>query len=156
MIRIVGLALLMLSATSVSLEGQRRDRGDSDGGPVAALIDLRSRIGLTDDQVSQLMAIDSSLRTRNEPLVTRLVEVRRAIRGLGRRNDRTPDEREQYDAFIEEARPLMKQIRENNNTAMRQIGGVLTDVQREQLGDILRERDDIGDRRGNSRGSRRN
>ncbi|HUE97576.1 MAG TPA: hypothetical protein VMN39_13025 [Longimicrobiaceae bacterium] len=157
MIRTVGLAFLAFLATSASLDAQGRDHADAEDGPVHALIEMRTRIGLTDDQVTRLRALDSSLQARNEPVVSRLMAVRRSIRELGRRRDFTSEQRAQYEAYLDEARPLMKQIRENNNAAMRQIGSVLTEVQRRQLSEILRERDtDDNDRRGRSRDSRRN
>lgn len=154
MIRIAGLTLLLLTLTSVSLDAQR-DRGDDDG-PVRALLELRTRLDLTDDQVTRLNAIDADLQSRNDPLVTRLVEVRRDIRALGRRSEFTPDQKARYDVLIGEARPLMRQIRDNTNAAMRQIGTVLTDFQRGQLSEILRDRDGNDGRRGDNQDSRRN
>ena len=129
----------MLTLTSVSLDAQR-DRDDDDG-PVRALLELRSRLSLTDEQVTRLNGIDAELQVQNEPLVARLMQVRRDIRQLGRRSEFTPEQRARYDVLVAEARPLMRQIRENSHAAMRQIGTVLTDFQRGQLSEIIRESD---------------
>ena len=145
----------MLTLTSVSLDAQR-GRDDNDG-PVRALLELRSRLSLTDEQVTRLNGIDAELHVQNEPLVTRLMQVRREIRQLGRHSEFTPEQRARYDVLVAEARPLMRQIRDNTNAAMRQIGTVLTDFQRGQLSEIIRDRDDDNDgRRRDSQDSNRN
>jgi hypothetical protein len=153
--RIVGIALVLLAATSVSLEAQD-GRNDRDAGPIQELLEIRSRIGLTADQVTRLNEIDAAMQQQNEAPVAQLVQVRRSIRALGRRRDFTPEQRAQYEALIDQARPLMKQIRANNHAAMRQVGEVLTQDQRSVLADILRDRDDDDDngRRRDSSNSR--
>ena len=144
MYRIVGIALVLLLGTGASLEAQR-DGDDRDAGPIQELLEIRSRIGLTADQVARLNEIDAAMHRQNEAPVAQLVQVRRSIRALGRRRDFTPEQRAQYEAYIDQARPLMKQIRANNHAAMRQVGEVLTADQRGVLADILRDRDDNDD-----------
>lgn len=159
MIRTVGFALMMLIATSASVDGQRRNvKHEPDEGPVRALIEIRERLALTDDQVARLTALDADMNRRNEPYVSRLMEVRRSIRALGPRRNFSAEQRAQYDVYISEAKPLMKQIRDNNHAAMREVGGILTDVQKRQIADILRDRehDSDRDRRDGSQDRRRN
>lgn len=147
MIRTVGFALMLLILTSASLDGQRRsDKHEPDEGPVRALIEIRERLALTDDQVARLTSLDADMNRRNEPYVRRLMEVRRSIRALGHRRDFSAEQRAQYELYISEAKPLMKQIRENNHEAMREVGVILTDVQKRQVAEILRDRDHDGDR----------
>jgi hypothetical protein len=146
MIRNLFVALLVLSGAAANLTAQQQHSGDDDPGPITTLLSLQSEIGLSAAQATELARIEVQMDEQNQPLVTRLVEIRRRIRALGSRRDMSAENRALFESYMAEARPLMRQIRENNESAMEQVGAVLTDVQKDTLRALLRERDDNSDR----------
>jgi hypothetical protein len=155
MIRNILLVLVLLSGTGSQLFGQPQNRPESrdrDPGPIHMLLQLRTQLALTPEQVTRLEAIDLQMEEQNRPLLTRTNRIRFLIRRLGDRDDMTPEERTQYEAYMAEARPLLDQIQSNNVTAMRAVGEVLTDAQEAQIAQMLRDRNDNDNNRG--RGSR--
>jgi hypothetical protein len=140
--RTLMLLLVLLSGASSYLDGQSRSSGSSgrDPGPVATLIGLRQELSLTDAQIAQLEIIDARMEQQNRPFVTRMSELRRRLRSLGDRDTMTPQERELRDRYMEEARPLMRSIEQNNRTAMEQVGEVLTEPQKVEIRRRIKER----------------
>ncbi len=117
------------------------------GGPVDLLLLRRDRIGLRAGQVARLQEIRRRAEERNGPLVARLLEMRRAVRAEfpGAPRDLASARRAEYRRRVEAARPLLREIRENNRAAMREVGRVLTARQKEEVRRMLRE---SGERRG--------
>jgi hypothetical protein len=146
MIRNLFVALLLLVGAAANLTAQQQHSGDDDPGPITTLLSLQSEIGLSAAQAAELARIEVQMDEQNQPLVTQLVEIRRRIRALGSRRDMSAENRALFESFMAEARPLMRQIRENNESAMEQVGAVLTEVQKDTLRALLRERDDNSDR----------
>lgn len=96
-------------------------------GPVDVLLRQRDPLGFTPEQVTRLRAIDQGMRERNRPLVEQLLRIRGEVRAeRGRR--------------AKEARPLLRQIRENNRAAMREVGTILSAEQKTAVRKMLRER----------------
>src|SRR5690554_3181011 len=123
MIRTSIVTLLLLVGSAGVLSGQARS---SEPGPVGTLLDLRETLALSSQQISRLEQIDAEMDEQNRPLVRQLAEIRRQIRALGPRSERTDEQRARFEAFVDEARPLMRQIEENNRAAMKRVGRVLT------------------------------
>jgi chaperonin cofactor prefoldin len=155
--RIVMFVLVLLVGTSSYLNGQSRtssDRDrDRDPGPITTLISLRQELSLSAGQVAQLESIRSQTEQQNQPLVTRMSEIRRRLRSLGEVN--TDRERELRQQWMAEARPIMRTIDQNNRAAMEQVGDILTQVQRDEIARRLRERDENNDRERSSSTSQR-
>lgn len=149
-IRVLAITLLALLFAATA-EAQSRDGRHSSGceaGPIAALISLQKELGFTAGQTARLEAIDLEMETLNDPLVAELMEVRRDIRRLGKRENFTSDQRLLFEQYVDRAKPLMKSISENNRRAMHEVGVVLTDDQKARIGDLLRERNAFRDRHG--------
>lgn len=162
--KIRGLILfLSLLATPQALPAQRPsppDAGEareSREGPVDLLLRGRERLRLNDEQVARLQEIRARMEERNRPLVARLLQMRREIRAEFRGSPRKLDRarREEYERRVEAARPLLREIRQNNRDAMREVGEVLTRGQKEQLRRMLRDRDDDDHDRRKGRGDGR-
>lgn len=113
-------------------------------GPFDLLLAHRAELGLDDAQVGRLLEIRAIVEERNAPLVARLVAMRREIgpgvapRAMSRR------ERAEFRYRLQTARPLVEQIRANNRAAMRAIGDVLTDSQKEALRGLVAQRRERG------------
>lgn len=154
--------VLLLLLLPLPLSAQRS--GDDDGnrardrGPVEMLLRQRSELGLSDEQVARLRVVEQRMEEKNAPLIAELVRIRRELHGeRQRKEERSDEQRREVRRRMAAARPLMKQIRENNRAAMREVGGILTAPQKARLRELLRERrdrhDDDDDRR-RSRGRR--
>lgn len=131
------------SPPAVEAKAQKR-------GPIEALLEHREALRLSGEQVARLTQIDAQMRERNRPLVEQLVRMRREIRGDTPRSALTPEQRAEQRQRLEVARPLMEQIRQNNHEAMRQVGEVLNEEQKQQVRTMLenrRDRHDRGDHR---------
>lgn len=142
MTRTIVFALALLLGAGGLLEAQDRHAGQRrpDVGPIGVLLELRTELGLTASQVAQLERIDADMDRENQPFVARLSEIRPRIRSLGPRDRHTADQRALYESYMAEARPLMRQIQKNNHAAMKTVGDVLTQPQKDRMGQLLRER----------------
>jgi Spy/CpxP family protein refolding chaperone len=158
---ILFLALLSapeaLAAQRPSAPERAEESRESRGGPVDLLLRRRDRLDLSEEQVSRLEEIRRRMEERNRPLVSRLLQMRREIRAEfgGSRRELEPARREEYRRRVEAARPLLREIRENNRAAMREVGEVLTRRQKERVRRMLRDHgDDDRKRKGDGRGRR--
>jgi Spy/CpxP family protein refolding chaperone len=142
---LVWLAALVLAAPPGSLGAQQTAGSPPAAGqrwvqpsPVERLLQRRDELALTADQVVRLQAVNRRMQEANRPLVQRLLELRSSepVRSV----QRTPEQHEAFEARVRQARPLMQQIRENNRSAMREVGAVLTDEQKAKFREHLRER----------------
>jgi len=106
------------------------------------LLRMETQLGLTARQVERLQRIDADMERENQPLVAKLSEIRRKIRSLGSVDSLTAERRTLFEAYIAESRPVMREIQHNNWTAMRRVGEVLTEEQKEAMGKLLREMDE--------------
>jgi hypothetical protein len=145
MIRIALLALVLLVGAGATLEGQNRPaRGAAgpgqDPGAIDMLLTLRTQLGLTAEQVVRLQQIDTRIDSTNAPLVEKMSEIRHRMRRLGPRQNHNAQQRAQHEALMEEARPILQQIMDNNRSGMEEVGEVLTESQRARLAELIRER----------------
>lgn len=134
--------------------GLRGERGGQ------ALLRYRQQLGLTDAQVQRLQAIRQRLESQNAPIVQRIDAARRqaglpelrARRGEGgeqqramrrqRRGERpqlTEQQRQAFQHFREQVRPLHEQMQRNRQEALREAQAVLTPQQRQQVQQLIRE-----------------
>lgn len=139
MIRTSIVTLLLVMGTVTLLPGQSRQR---DSGPVETLLEMRESLALSAAQVAGLERIDAAMEAQNQPLVRQLSAIRRQIRALGPRAEMSTEQRARFEAHLEEARPLMRQIERNNRSAMKQVGRLLTKEQKDLVEEVLRERTD--------------
>lgn len=116
-------------------------RRNNEAGAVPKLLRHRADLGLTDDQVEKLRAIDRRLDEQNRPYVQQLIKIRHdmKVRSGVKPEDMTDEEREELRSHLAQARPLWEQISKNNHAAMREVGDVLNDEQKSQLRDLLRK-----------------
>lgn len=101
-------------------------------GPIDLLLERRDSLRLEDAQVRQLEAIAAALQARNRPVVTALIQRRRAIQPLlgMHPRDMTPQQRAQFSRVAAGARPLLDQLQRNNLGAMERVGRVLSAEQK--------------------------
>lgn len=142
------LALLAAPAALPAQQHPSPPRGDgaksAHEGPVEMLLRRSERLGLSEAQVARLEEIGRRMEETNRPLVARLLEMRRGLRADFRHDpdEMDPAERAEYRRRLEAARPLMREIRENNRAAMREVGEVLTPPQKDEVRRMLRDRHD--------------
>jgi hypothetical protein len=134
---LVWLAALLVALAPDSLPAQQA-RGMLQHSPVDRLIEQREAFALSAEQVARLQVIDRRMEEVNRPLVQRLLELRGG--DPVRPEEMTPEQREAFRARVEQARPLMQQIRRNNHEAMREVGTVLNDEQKAKVREHLRQR----------------
>ncbi|MDB4951652.1 MAG: hypothetical protein JWM27_4301 [Gemmatimonadetes bacterium] len=137
-------------------EGQHEGRGDRAQGergqrgmrsPVAALVEHRADLNLSDDQVSRLQRIDQDLQRRTEPLRQQLQQSR------GQNGQNGDADREAMRQRMEQSRPLFDQLRKYNDDAMQQAMRVLSSQQRETAKSLMPQRGEgRGGRGGQGRG----
>lgn len=151
------LTLLFALALPLPLAAQDDRRADRPPlpGPVEVLLTNRTQLGLTAAQVARLEQIEREMEEANRAPVMRLIELRRegrAVRGPrgSREGELTDAQRQALGKLMEEARPLLAQIRVSNRAAMGKVGAVLTPEQKTQLRGLIQAR---ANRDGGRRGS---
>lgn len=154
------LALMTTLALPMTVEAQRQPPHEgreavSRRGPVELLLRNRDQLALSASQISRLEEIGQRMDLQNQPLIARLVEIRRGATGEPRPQHGTPEHQEANRRRMEEAKPLMDQIRKNNHAAMEEVGEVLTSEQKAQVKQIIDERRRRGDGRGHGDQQRR-
>ena len=99
--------------------------------PLARIVAMRAELGLSDDQVAKLKAIQSDLRAKNKPLLDQIRAalgtdegIAKALRAL------TPEQRR---AKREALAPVLRTLRANTRAAMKEARGVLTAEQQAKL-----------------------
>jgi hypothetical protein len=150
----VPLLLLLLIGAGAELHGQQQPSAGDDPGPITTLLGLQVELGITDEQAERLREIDGRMDGVNQPLVGRLMEIRGRIHALGSHREMTPENRALFESYVAEARPLMRQINDNNKAAMREVGDVLTREQKDTIARLLKERYENRDRSGRTSRSR--
>lgn len=154
-IRSLVLILALLAAPeALSAQRSSEDSRSERHGPVEMLLRRRERIGLSDEQVARLEEIGRRMEERNRPLVARLLEMRRRLRAdfPRDRDDMDEAQRKAYRRRVKAARPLLREIRENNREAMREVGDLLTPDQKDLVRRMLRDRHDDDDDRDGRKG----
>lgn len=104
--------------------------------PLARIVAMRAELGLSDDQVARLKAIQSDLQTKNKPLVDQIRTALGADEAIGKAlRALTPEQRR---AKREELAPVLRTLRANTRAAMKEARGVLTADQQAKLREARR------------------
>lgn len=147
---ILFLISLLILAIPGPLRAQAGAAGDSvfsvRNGPIRTLLEHRAQMGLTEEQVTRLRAIQESVESRNRPLVQRFLEIRQRwererpanFRVLPLARRRQIEQRFQ-NGIREESRGLGEQIQTNNRQAMLEVRALLTNPQRQRLRRFLEQ-----------------
>lgn len=157
------LAGLLAAAPALAQEApSARERGESAAermahrghGPLEMLMEHRERLALTQEQIASLRAIEQRTAEMNQPLLQRMMQIRETA--LQEREKLEPpltrDQRREMMSHMRQARPLLRQVRENSREAMREVGQVLNDAQKTALREIVAERrEQMRERRGEVR-----
>ena len=129
--------------------------GQPGEGHAARVLEMREQLGLTEAQVAQIRGIQARLEEQNAPLIAQVTAAREKMRTERQQmtaeqrqamRERMQAERQQMTAeqraqlrqrpgagMPEELRPVMEQLRTNNQAAMEQIRAVLSAEQNEKL-----------------------
>jgi hypothetical protein len=113
--------------------------------PLEILLESREALGLTAEQVEGLRRLRARLSERNEPLVTRMLELRTRWQGEQRAAGRAAGGVElgrsaSLQGIREAAQPINQQIQANNRAAMQEVNRLLTGEQRQRLRAIVQAR----------------
>jgi hypothetical protein len=118
------------------------ETGSADERPLELLLEHRESLALTSDQLSRLATIRERLVRANEPLVNRMMTLRREWqqqRAAGRRAARA-DNAAQLERIRSAAEPVRARIQQNNRTAMQAVNRLLNREQRTRLRGLVDER----------------
>src|SRR5262245_41724469 len=127
---LAALALLVLPAALLAQTGKERGgRGFGAGAnSVEFVLQHRSDLTLSADQVTKLEAVASQLEQNNKPIIAELQKNRPASR-----QEMTEQQRE-------EMRSVMEKLRGNREDAQKQVAAILTQDQKTKLQSIRPER----------------
>ena len=127
---------MMVLSGGLAAQDRSQSRG-SDDGWIAALLHMRQELRLSPEQITQLRRIDSETEELNRPMVASLRQIRSRVRSLGPMDQFTPEKRAQFNAYLAQGRPHIDKIHENNFAAMRKVGEVLSNWQKERMRELL-------------------
>jgi hypothetical protein len=130
--------------------GERGQRGMRS--PVAALVEHRADLNLSDDQVGRLQQIDQDLQRRTEPLRQQLQQYRGGFQHGQDGQQPSDADREAMRQRMEQARPVFEQLRKANQDALQRALRVLTPQQRETAKSLVPQRGERGGREGRRQG----
>ena len=138
-------------AQGARMEQQQRPLGD----PVARILEKRTELKLTAEQVTRLESIDAKLREQNQPLMQQMQQQMQQARGERPQGQPTEAQREEMRKRREQMRPVMEKMRANQQAAMKQVQTVLTAAQKEQVQSLMREQRGERGERGEGRPQQR-
>jgi hypothetical protein len=109
--------------------------------PLELLLEQRESLALSSEQLSRLEGIRSQLASANEPLVSRMMALRKEWQ---QQRQTTPGGGAQSAARLDrirsDAEPIRARIRQNNQRAMQEVNRLLTRDQRARLRGMVEER----------------
>jgi hypothetical protein len=110
--------------------------------PMELLLEHRESLGLTAEQLDRLAAIRRRLAAANDPLVNRMLELRREWQQQRRaaRRGGNGEDAARLDRIRAAAQPIHTRIQRNNRTAMQAVNRLLTREQRTELRAIVEKR----------------
>jgi hypothetical protein len=154
------LVLMLVIALPTQADAQHR-HGESRGlnGAVEKLIEHRVDLGMTEAQLARVQEIKDTADVRKQPLWQRIMSVRRDLKARSKAEPDMPAA--EKDSLLrrsgEEIERLLDEIRAIDHAAMRQVGDVLTDPQKEEIREMIsksRRGRDRSDRNREREGSR--
>ncbi len=138
------LTLLLLPSLALA-QGRRGGRGM---GPdamqrnvIQVMIEHKTELSLTNDQIAKLEPIGKKLEEQNKPILEEMLKLRQSG---GNARDITEEQRQQM-------RTQMEKVQENREAALKDARDVLTEEQLSKLREVMR---DMRPRRGGRRGTR--
>lgn len=141
----LGLTLLLALPLQADAQEHRRDQHRGLTGAVEKLFEHREQLGMSSEQLARVQAIKDNADSRKQPHWQQIMTIRRALKA--RRNDEPDMPRAEREALIKDSgdkvEALLDQIREIDHAAMREVGAVLTQQQKEMIREMVsRDRDD--------------
>src|SRR5215510_10049320 len=119
------ILLLLPSVVLAQGEGRRARRGGMEGmrgNVVQTIIDHKTDLGLTAEQIAKLEPIGKKLDEQNKPIL----EALQKVRGNTSFREMSQEQREQM-------RPQMEKLRDHRKAALDEVKGVLTQEQQTKL-----------------------
>lgn len=148
------LGIVLLVALPADAEAQRGHGEPHRGlnGAVEKLIEHRQELGMTDAQLARVQEIKDTADARKQPLWQQIMAIRRELK---ERREAEPNMAEaEKQALLrrsgEQIENLLNQVRAIDHAAMREVGDVLTDAQKEKIREMVsrdqRDRDHSDER----------
>ena len=155
------LGLIFLLAQPLQASAQHQRGGPSRGltGAVERLYEHRVELGMTAAQLSRVQQIKDEADARKQPLWQQIMAIRHDLKARQRAEPNMPQAEKA--ALVERSggdiERLLDQVRSIDHAAMREVGAVLTEQQKEMIMDIIRRdrRDGDGPESRRYRGDRR-
>ncbi len=126
------LALALLLAPAAAAPQQGTAPAQPARGPIERLLQHKTELALTPDQVQKLEAIRQRSAAREQELVGKVTEARGVPPGVPLRTRLTAQERQTLQARRQAAQPYMNQLRELHQQQMQEARGILTAQQNAQ------------------------
>jgi hypothetical protein len=141
-----GLLATALAVLALPSPGRAQDApaepGADEQRPLELLLEQRESLALTSEQLSRLEGIRTQLASANEPLVSRMMALRKEWQQQRQTTRRggAPQSAARLDRIRSDAEPLRARIRQNNQRAMQEVNRLLTRDQRARLRGMVEER----------------
>lgn len=134
------LCLTLVFALPSQVGAQHRhDEPRGLNGAVEKLLEHRAELGMTDAQLARVQEIKDTADVRKQPLWQRIMSVRRDLKARRKAEPDMPAA--EKDSLLrrsgEEIERLLDEIRGIDHAAMRQVGDVLTDAQKEKIREMI-------------------
>jgi len=129
------LAAALLAPAALAAQGQPGQgprRGMMFRSAAAVAIEHKADLGLTDQIVAKLEAINKQVEDKNAPLMKQMQDARAGFDF----QSATPAQRQE---MRQKTQPIMQQIRDNNQAARADVDKLLTADQVKKLGDLLQQ-----------------
>jgi hypothetical protein len=144
----LGLFILLLLPVQATAQHQRGEPSRGLNGAVERLFEHREQLGMTTDQLVRLQQIKDEADTRKQPLWQQVMSVRRDLKARQRAQPDMPEA--EKTALVErsghEIERLLGQIRTIDHAAMREVGAVLTEQQKERVMEMVKQNRRDGNR----------
>lgn len=121
---VLALALLLVPAAATAQQGAAPAQPAI--GPIERLVQHKTDLALTPDQVQKLEAIRQRSAERERELVGKITEARGVPPGVPLRTRLTTEERQAFQARRQAAQPYMNQLRELHQQQIQEARGILT------------------------------
>ncbi len=129
------LAAALLAPAALAAQGQPGQgpgRGMRMRSAAAIAIEHKADLGLSDDIVAKLEAVDKQVQDKNAPIMKQMQDARAGV-------DFQSMTDEQRQEMRQKMQPIMQQLRDNNQAARADVEKLLTADQVKKLGDIIQQ-----------------
>jgi hypothetical protein len=163
-------ALLLVPTLAFAQRGGGRGRSDDNSGgqrqapqrplpsvrdledlnPATILIDKKKKIGLADDQVTQLKALEKTIKDRNKPLLAEYDSVRRKVRppsSIDRGATMSAGEQQEMQQAMQGMRSIVQRMRAQRIADSEEALKLVADEgQKKKATDVLKDQDEDFDK----------